>query len=594
MAPPVYILGISCYYHDSAAVLLKDGVIVAAGQEERFTRIRHDENFPKEAIAYCLREAGITKADLAYVVFYDKPLTKFERILMTAFEAWPRGYLQMLQSFTLWLSKKLWMRQQIAKDLQYAGPILFCEHHVSHAASAFFSSPFGDATVVTIDGVGEFETTAVGRGMGTDLRLTHVLHFPHSLGLLYSAVTGYLGFKVNSAEYKVMGLAPYGDPDAYLEQMWKLIDCKEDGSFRLNMEYFAYTYGFRMTSGRFHALFGGPPRGAESKLEQRHKDIAAALQKVTEEVMLRIIRHAHKLHPSDNLCLAGGVALNCVANGRILREGPFKNVFIQPASGDAGGALGCAQYVWHTVLKNPRGPEHVMHHAYHGPAFSDEAIGAYLAAEAEQDAGGKLTWSKFDSEEALLDHVAGLIDGENVIGLHQGRMEFGPRALGNRSIIADARNRQNWQKVNLKIKFRESFRPFAPSVLEDRCAEWFDLQTESPYMLLVADVKKPDVPAVTHVDNSARIQTVREDQNPRYYRLIKKFFEKTGCPVIINTSFNVRGEPIVCTPRQSLLCFLNTDMDYLVMGSYVLRKQDHAHLIDPKKREAYLRQFGLD
>ncbi len=594
MSKPVYILGISCYYHDSAAALLKDGVLVAAAHEERFTRIKHDENFPRKAVEYCLREAGITKDDLAYVVFYDKPLTKFERILQTALDAWPRGYFQMLQSFTVWLSKKLWARQQIGRSLDYKGDILFCEHHLSHAASAYFSSPFQDAAVVTVDGVGEWETTTLGYGKESDLVLTQTLHFPHSLGLLYSAVTGYLGFKVNSAEYKVMGLAPYGDPNPYLDKMWQLIDSKEDGSFHLKMEYFAYEYGFRMTSGKFNTLFGGSPRKSESPLEQKHKDIAASLQVVTEELMLRIVRHAHQQHPSKNLCMAGGVALNCVANGRILREGPFEQIFIQPASGDAGGALGAAQYVWHTVLKNPKTPENTMKHVFYGPEFSDEEIATYLSGPGQKDAGGPLTWTTYDDEDTLLDAVAGHIDGENVIGWFQGRMEFGPRSLGGRSILADARNENNWKKVNLKIKFRESFRPFAPTVLEEKVSEWFDLDRESPYMLLVAPVKKEGIPAVTHVDKSARIQTIREEQNPRYYRLLKKFYERTGCPVIINTSFNVRGEPIVCAPKDALMCFLHTDMDYLVLGSHVLAKKDHMELMKGDAREAHLKKFELD
>lgn len=591
---PVFILGISCYYHDSAAALLKDGVLVAAAHEERFTRIKHDENFPHRAIEYCLKEAGMTKDDITYVVFYDKPITKFERILVTAIDCWPLGYFQMLQSFSLWLTKKLWMRQQIAKELKYQGEILFTDHHISHAASAYFSSSFDDAAVVTVDGVGEWDTTTIGYGKGSDLTLTQSIRFPHSLGLLYSAVTGYLGFKVNSAEYKVMGLAPYGDPTPYLDQMWKLIDLKEDGSYRLNMKYFAYTYGFRMTNRHFHALFDGSPRMSEAPLEQKHKDIAASLQKVTEEVMLKIVRHAHMLHPSENLCMAGGVALNCVANGRILREGPFKNIFIQPASGDAGGALGAAQYVWHSMLKNPKTSENEMHHVYYGPEFSDEDIEKYLRDEAPKELDGSVTWKKFSDETSLLDHVASLIDGENVIGWFQGRMEFGPRSLGARSIIADARNEKNWQKVNLKIKFRESFRPFAPTVLEEHASEWFNLHQESPYMLLVADVKKKGIPAVTHVDNSARIQTIRHDQNPRYYDLIKRFYERTGCPVIINTSFNVRGEPIICSPRDAILCFLNTEMDYLVLGSIVLSKKENEHLLKGEAREKYLAQFALD
>ncbi len=588
-----WILGISCYYHDSAAVLLEDGVIRGAAHEERFTRIKHDENFPHKAIDYCFREAGITANDLRAVVFYDKPLSKFERILETILDTWPLCYFQMLQSLSGRLTKKMWIKQLIAKQLKYDGDILFCDHHMSHAASAYFSSPFNEAAVVTVDGVGEWDTTTIGVGKDHALNLTESIRFPHSLGLLYSAVTGYLGFKVNSAEYKVMGLAPYGNPEPYLEQMWKLVDQKPDGSYRLNMKYFAYAYGLRMTTGAFHRLFGGPPRKQEAALEQKHKDIAAALQKVTEEMMLSIVRHAHVIHPSENLCLAGGVALNCVANGRILREGPFKNIFIQPAAGDAGGALGCAQYVWHAVLKNPKEERHTMHHVYHGPSFTDEEIEQSLR-DASKELGGELKWKKFGSEAELLDQAATLIDGENVIGWFQGRMEFGPRSLGNRSIIADARNENNWKKVNLKIKFRESFRPFAPTVLEEEVNNWFELDRESPYMLLVAPVKRNGIPAVTHIDNSARIQTIRENQNPRYYRLIKKFFERTGCPVIINTSFNVRGEPIVCTPHDALMCFLHTDMDYLVLGSVLLAKKDNADLLQGEAREKYLERFALD
>jgi carbamoyltransferase len=590
-----YILGISCYYHDSGAALLKDGVIVAAAQEERFTRIKQDEEFPRNAINYCLREAGIETKDLTHVVFYDKPLLKFERILETTINVWPFGYFPMLQAFTSWLGKKLWTRQNIAKELPgYAGEILFTEHHVSHAASAYYSSPFSDATVVTVDGVGEWETTTIGFGKDNKLTLTHAVEFPHSLGLLYSAMTGYLGFRVNSAEYKVMGLAPYGNPKEYMDAMWKLIDVREDGSYRLNMKYFGYTKSLRMTNRHFHALFGGPPRAPESKLEQRHKDIAAALQVVTEEVMLKIVRHAHSLHPSENLCLAGGVALNCVANARILREGPFKNIFIQPASGDAGGALGAAQDVWHNILGNPKTPDTMMRHCFLGPSFSDEEIERYLKEEAPKEMGGEIHWKRFNDRNEFLDTVARIIDGENVIGLLQGRMEFGPRALGNRSIIADARRASNWQKVNLKIKFRESFRPFAPSVLADRASEWFDLRCESPYMLLTAPVKQKDIPAVTHVDNSARLQTVTREQNPLYYDLIDRFAQRTGCPVIINTSFNVRGEPIVCSPRDALRCFLNTEMDYLVLGSCVLDKKEHHHLLKGEARERYLKQFALD
>ena len=595
MSAPVFILGVSCFYHDSAAVLLRDGVVVAAAQEERFTRVKQDERFPTEAVRSCLCEAGIAEKDLSYVVFYDKPLLKFERILETAIGRWPTSFPQFIRAIPVWLRKKLGMRALIAKELPgYTGDVLFSQHHLSHAASAYYSSPFSDATVVTIDGVGEWETTTVGFGKGPDLSLTHALHFPHSLGLLYSALTGYLGFKVNSAEYKVMGLAPYGDPSVYREKMWSLVDRKPDGSFHLNMRYFAYEDRLRMTTGALHRLFGGAPRKPESPLTQREKDIAAALQEVTEELMLGLVRFAHSVHPGENLCLAGGVALNCVGNGRILREGPFKQIFIQPAAGDAGGALGAAQYVWHAVLKNLKGEG--MKHAFLGPAFSTETIDTFLREQAPRIAGGVVHYRRVDRTQ-LPAEVATLIDGENVIGLLQGRMEFGPRSLGSRSIIADARRKENWQKVNLKIKFRESFRPFAPTVLEERVSDYFVLDRESPYMLLVADVrpeKRAEIPAVTHVDGSARIQTIRRDQNPLYYDILKAFEARTGCPVIINPSFNVRGEPIVCTPEDALLCFLHTDMDYLVLEDCILSKAENRHLVSGEKREAYLKTFSLD
>lgn len=588
------ILGVSCYYHDSAAALVVDGEIVAAAQEERFTRVKHDERFPTHAVRYCLEQADIAANDLAAVVFYDKPLLKFERILQTAIERWPQSFPQYITAIPLWLRKKLNIRKLIRKELGFTGDILFTEHHQSHAASAYYSSPFHDATVVTIDGVGEWESTTIGYGRGHELQLTHALHFPHSLGLLYSACTGYLGFKVNSAEYKVMGLAPYGDPSVYRDRVWSLIDCKDDGSFRLRMQYFAYEDQLRMTTESFHRLFGGAPRKPESPLTQREKDIAAALQEVTEELMLSIMKYAHSLHPSRNLCLAGGVALNCVANGRILREGPYKEIFIQPAAGDAGGALGAAQYVWHAAMKNPKGSG--MTHAFLGPAFSKDDIEKFLKVEAPKKFGGEVRFETYPDDQ-IAKEVGTLIDGENVIGLLQGRMEFGPRALGGRSIIADARRKENWQKVNLKIKFRESFRPFAPAVLEERVSDYFALDRESPYMLLVADVnlgKREEIPAVTHVDGSARIQTIRRDQNSLYYDIIKAFSDRTGCPVIINTSFNVRGEPIVCTPEDAMRCFLATDMDYLVLESCIISKKDNQHLVLHVSREEHLKQFSLD
>lgn len=560
-----HILGISCYYHDAAACLLRDGEVVAAAQEERFTRKKHDQEFPRNAIAYCLREGGIGAGDLDYVGFYDKPFLKFERILSGYLATFPRSYLSFLKAVPLWLRKKLWIPQLIRRELDYEGQVLMIEHHLSHAASSFLVSPFQEAAILTIDGVGEWATATLGKGEGKGIELYKEIRYPHSLGLLYSAFTYYLGFKVNSAEYKVMGLAPYGRP-LYVDKIRELIDVTEDGSFKLNMRYFAYHYGLTMTNGNFDRLFGRPPRKPESKLEQFHKDMAASLQRVTEEVVLRMTRHAHELTGSRNLCLAGGVALNCVANGRVLREGPFENIFIQPAAGDAGGAVGVASYIYHSLLGNDR--KFRWRHAYLGPSFSDEQIRAYL------DSIGA-SYQVLGRDE-LLERTAQAIIDQKVVGWFQGRMEFGPRALGNRSILADARNPKNKDVVNLKIKFRESFRPFAPSVLVERCSDYFELDTESPYMLLVGQVRedKRQIPSVTHVDGSARIQTVDRARNELYYDLIKKFEEKTGCPVIINTSFNVRGEPIVCTPADAYACFMGTNMDVLVMGSQFLLKEE--------------------
>lgn len=585
MTVPPYILGLSCFYHDSAAALLHGNEIVFAAQEERYTRKKHDESFPKNAIDHALRFAGIAPQDLAAIVFYEKPLLKFERILQTYFNAWPKGLLSYHRAMQEWMTKKLWIPHLIRKELQYGGPLYFTEHHESHAASAYFCSGFPDATIVTVDGVGEWATTAIGYGRGTELRLTEEIRFPHSLGLLYSALTYYCGFKVNSAEYKVMGLAPYGEP-RYMDQMHTLIDVKEDGSFALNMEYFTYEHGLTMTGKKMEELFGQPARKPESPLMQFHKDVARSLQELTNSVVLRLARHAKERHPSDYLCLAGGVALNCVANGKILKSGLFKDVFIQPAAGDAGGALGAALLVWHKEFHGDRTPK--MEHVFLGNSYTNEEIEAFLGSQ-------NIPYEKLSDSE-LAARVSQLLEGTNVIGWFQGRMEFGPRSLGNRSIIADARNKENWQKVNLKIKFRESFRPFAPTVLEKKVSEWFDLDRESPYMLLVADTlpdKRAQIPAVTHVDGSARIQTIRRDQNPRYHDLIKAFDERTGCPVIINTSFNVRGEPIVESPADALNCFLHTQMDYLVMGNCVVDKKK----IGPSatvRQEEYLKKFSLD
>jgi len=565
----VYILGISCYYHDSAAALLHDGRIVAAAQEERFTRIKHDQDFPKNAIRYCLREAGITIDDVDYVGFYDKPLIKFERILYTYLATFPRSFPSFIKAVPLWLRKKMWIPHIIKSELGYEGEVLMIEHHMSHAASTFLVSPFEEAAIVTVDGVGEWATSTIGKGQGSEITLYKETRFPHSLGLLYSAFTYYLGFKVNSAEYKVMGLAPYGEPK-YYDKVLELIRFEEDGSFRMNMKYFAYDYGLTMTNGRFEKLFGQPVRKPESKIEQFHKDVAMSVQRVTEDIVLRMTRHAHELSGSKNLCMAGGVALNCVANGRVLREGPFEDIFVQPAAGDAGGAVGVAAYLYHTVLGKPR--EYVWEHAYLGPSYSTEDIRKYLEAS-----GARYTEL---GEDELLERTADAIRDQKVVGWFQGRMEFGPRALGNRSILADARNPANKDVVNLKIKFRESFRPFAPTVLEERAGDWFELDCPSPYMLLVAQVRENmrTIPSVTHVDGSARIQTVDRKSNPLYYDLIKRFERQTDCPVIINTSFNVRGEPIVCTPHDAYLCFMRTHMDVLVMDRFFLVKEDQKPL----------------
>ena len=600
----MHILGISCWYHDAAACLVRDGEIVAAAQEERFTRRKHDSAFPREAISYCLREGGIGSAGLDAVAFYDKPFLKFERLLETYVATAPLGLASFIKAMPLWLKQKIWIPDLIAKELEFDGPIVFPEHHESHAASAFYPSPFEEAAFLTTDGVGEWTTTSYGVGEGSGLRILKEIHFPHSLGLLYSAFTYFTGFKVNSGEYKLMGLAPYGEPVYERQIRDHLIDVKEDGSFKLNMEYFTYAHGLTMTGRKFAGLFGGERRAAEAPLTKREMDLARSVQAVTEDVIMRMAGHAHRETGSKNLCLAGGVALNCVANGRLLKEGPFEKLWIQPAAGDAGGALGAALMAWHQYFERPRTavrPD-AMRGSFLGPAFSDEEIRALL-----REMGVPY---EVHEEGAMIDRAADLLAQGKVVGWFQGRMEFGPRALGGRSILADPRGADVQKVVNLKIKFRESFRPFAPAVTRDRCSDFFDLDEESPYMLLVAPVKGARVegsgldrrhhidsaiPAVTHVDGSARVQTVEEDVNPRFYRLLKAFEARTGCPVLVNTSFNVRGEPIVCTPSDAYTCFRRTHMDVLVMGGQLLTKDampDAAEAVFTAEEVA--QEYGLD
>ncbi len=594
------ILGISCFYHDSAAALVIDGEIIAAAQEERFTRKKHDPGFPKHAIENCLKIGNISVSNLDFVAFYDKPFIKFERIIETVLAYAPKGFKIFLRAVPLWIKDKLWMSRFIQNELQgYKGEIIFTEHHESHAASAFFPSPFERAAFLTVDGVGEWTTTSFGTGNANRIDMQCELHFPHSLGLLYSAFTYYLGFKVNSGEYKVMGLAPYGTPK-YTNLIYdNLIDLKQDGSYRLNMEFFNYCTGLTMTNGKFHKLFGGPPRKPETSITQEDMDIAASLQAITEEIMLRMARNVKKETSEKNLCLAGGVSLNCVANGKILRENIFDDIWIQPAAGDAGGALGAALFVWYQYLGNERrvSSRDKQKGSYLGPVFSDKYIEDFLSNRG-------IPFIEYKQQE-LPEIVSDMLIQGKVIGWFNESMEFGPRALGARSILGDARSPEMQSMMNLKIKFRESFRPFAPSVLSDKAHEWFDIDRESPYMLLVADVKRDkqrqtgdefevkkiqgldklkvvrsDIPAVTHVDYSARIQTVRKEDNPLYYELIRKFYEKTGVPVIINTSFNVRGEPIVCTPEDAYKCFMRTNMDYLVLGNFILDKAEQPKFID--------------
>lgn len=610
------ILGISAFYHDSAAALVQDGVIVAAAQEERFTRKKHDHRFPAHAVEYCLAEAGITPADLDHVVFYDKPLQKFDRLLETYLAYAPAGFASFCKALPLWLREKLHLPRVMHKALggQYRGRFVFTDHHESHAASAFFPSPFQEAAILTIDGVGEWATASLGVGRGNRISLSHELRFPHSLGLLYSAFTQYCGFKVNSGEYKLMGLAPYGEP-RFVDRIYgELIDVKPDGSLRMDMAYFRYCQGLTMIGPRFEALFGAPARNAESQLTQFYMDVAASIQAVTEEIVLRMGRHVHDVTGMKKLALAGGVALNCVANGRLLREGPFEDIWIQPAAGDAGGALGAALFVWHQLLDQPRtvNGEDRQRGSLLGPAFGMESIRELLEGK-----GAK--YRVFEREAELLEFVAGLMEQEKTIGWFQGRMEFGPRALGSRSIIGDARSRSMQSTMNLKIKFRESFRPFAPCVLREEVQNYFEMRPheDSPYMLLVANVR-PDkriklngelkglhgvdrllkvqrsvVPAITHVDYSARVQTVDEPRRGRFYRLMKHFHERTGCPVIVNTSFNVRGEPIVCTPADAYRCFMNTNMDALVLEDCVLLKEEQPNA-KQHEVDAYLASFSLD
>jgi carbamoyltransferase len=616
------ILGISAFYHDSAAALVVDGRIVAAAQEERFSRKKHDPGFPKLAVEYCLSEAGLSHAELDYVVFYDKPLTKFERLLETYLAFAPAGLRSFAQAIPVWLKEKVNFRRLLRKNLPGAerAKLIYTDHHESHAASAFFPSPFESAAILTLDGVGEWSTTTWGTGQGNRIHLAEHLQFPHSLGLLYSAFTYYCGFKVNSGEYKLMGLAPYGSPvyrDLILE---RLLDLRDDGSFWLNQDYFNYCQGLTMTSRRFDQLFGGPARSPESMLEQRHMDLAASIQAVTEEIVLRIGRYVHERTGMKHLVLAGGVALNCVANGRLLREGPFEQIWIQPAAGDAGGALGGALFAWHQLLDKPRavdGVHDLQRGSLLGPQFTNDEIAAFL------DRSGVVA-SRYDDDGDLAERVASLLEEGKVVGWFQGRMEFGPRALGARSILGDARSATMQATMNLKIKFRESFRPFAPIVMREAASEWFEMrpEDESPYMLIVAPVReqhrvkvsdsqqktmresadlrervnvvRSQIPAATHVDYSARIQTVDDRRNPRLHRLMQAFESRTGCPVLVNTSFNVRGEPIVCTPEDAYRCFLATEMDVLVLENFVVMKEAVDPLVGAAEREKYLSQFQLD
>ena len=612
---PIHILGLSAYYHDSAAALIQSGCILAAAQEERFTRRKHDARFPINSIGYCLNDARISPKEIDCVVFYDKPFLKFERLLETYLAFAPRGFNSFRKAIPLWLKEKLFQKKLLCDELHKCGfegnlenRLLFSEHHLSHAASAFFPSPFSRSAILTMDGVGEWATSSFALGKENKIEIHKEIHFPHSIGLLYSAFTYYIGFKVNSGEYKLMGLAPYGEPKYAQRILDHLIDLKTDGSFRLDLSYFNYCTGLTMTSTRFHDLFGAPPRPAESQLTQKHMDIAASIQKVTEEVVLRLSRSLIKETGEKNLCLAGGVALNCVANGKILREGFQDNLWIQPASGDAGGALGAALAGYHLHLEEPRqltASGDSMQGSYLGPIFSDEEIAKRLEGVGAQ--------FEVLQEDEFIRSCVGILEKGKAVGWFQGRMEFGPRALGARSIIGDARSPQMQSVLNLKVKFRESFRPFAPSVLREDVSEWFDLDTDSPYMLLVADIAKKyqrpmtdeqkllfgieklnvprsDIPAITHVDYSARIQTVHRETNPRYHKLLSVFKSRTGCPVLVNTSFNVRGEPIVCTPEDAFRCFMGTGIEALAIGNCLLRKEAQP----PSLTENYTGMFDPD
>lgn len=603
------ILGISAFYHDSAAALIIDGKIIAAAQEERFSRKKHDHRFPIHAVNYCLEEAKISISDIDYISFYDKPFLKFERILETYLTYAPKGINSFIKAIPLWIKEKLWIKEVIKSTLNYNGRILFPEHHQSHAASAFYPSPFEEAAFITFDGVGEWTTTSIGEGIGNKINILADIKFPHSIGLLYSAFTYYTGFKVNSGEYKVMGLAPYGEPKYVDIILNELMDLKEDGSFKLNMKYFNFAAGLTMTNSKFNKLFGGLPRKPESDLTQREMDLARSVQDVTEEVMLRTARHVKKITGKMNLCLAGGVALNCVGNGKILKEKIFDNIWIQPAAGDAGGALGAALFAWHQYLDNERVADEnndSQFGSYLGPEFENKEIKEFLESN-------KIVYKEFSDDE-ISTQVAKLLNEEKVIGWFNGRSEFGPRALGNRSIIGDARSQKMQSIMNLKIKFRESFRPFAPSVLEEKVSDYFDMDVPSPYMLIVADVKKErqkkmseveeklfgieklnikrsDIPAVTHIDYSARIQTVSKQTNPLYHSVISKFNELYGSAVVVNTSFNVRGEPIVNRPEEAYTCFMRTDMDYLLLGNFLLDKNEMNKL---EKDIDWKKEFELD
>ena len=605
----MYILGISAFYHDSSACLVKDGEIVAAAQEERFTRKKHDHAFPSNAIQYCLKESGIDGTELDFVSFYEKPFLKFERILETYLAFAPIGIKSFLKAMPLWIKKKLWIKELIKDELDYVGNIVFPEHHESHAASAFFPSPFQEAAFITMDGVGEWSTSSFGIGKDNQIELLADIQFPHSLGLLYSAFTYYTGFRVNSGEYKVMGLAPYGEPK-YKNLIYDhLIDVKNDGSFKMNMDYFDYCAGLTMTNSKFHKIFGGLPRKPESKLTQKEMDLACSVQEVTEEIVMKMAKFVRKETGMKYLCLAGGVSLNCVANGKLLRENIFDDIWIQPASGDAGGSVGCALFTWYQYLNNQRKADDksdFMQGSYLGPEFKNGSIESFLKKN-------EVSYETLTDEE-LPEKIADLIANEKVIGWFQGRMEFGPRALGSRTIIGDARSSDMQKTMNLKIKFRESFRPFAPSIRAENISDYFEIDRESPYMLLVANVQKDkqvkmsekqnsyfgldklnvvrsEVPAVTHVDYSARIQSVNEQTNPRYHQMLTKFNDKYGCPVIVNTSFNVRGEPIVCTPKDAYLCFMRTEMDCLIIGNYLLDKTEQKPLVGDSDWQS---EFELD